>query len=175
MNWRQYLAWALLYDVHPWLTGREDEVVDTLRLYATYCFWVRGNKLSTINGKIAAIAHVHKRKLGLQIPTGHCWLKAVKAGILRIQGENDGNVAQLRLPLTWGILTEGRRYCAEHQLRQYKCRQLGELVWSGLALSYLLLMRQSELFADDKTKMAHQDFCVRRGDLTVQAGSCSGE
>ena len=45
------------------------------------------------------------------------------------------------------------------------------MVWAGLALSFFLLCRASELFAYDDTKLVHPEFCLTRRDLTFRQGS----
>jgi hypothetical protein len=44
------------------------------------------------------------------------------------------------------------------------------VIWCGLALSYLVLARTSELFADDKSKMVHTDFGLLRSDISFFDG-----
>jgi hypothetical protein len=101
----------------------------------------------------------------LILPMSHYWLSAAKKGIERRQGSDGGNVQQLRLLLRWELLTTGRQACEQYQYDARRCH-LGEVIWCGLALSYLLLARTSELFADDKSKMVHTDFGLLRSDLS---------
>ena len=41
----------------------------------------------------------------------------------------------------------------------------GKVVWIGLALSYFLMLRASELFAGEKREF-HSVYCLRRGGVT---------
>jgi hypothetical protein len=133
--------------------------------YTGYCFEKKNNKLCTINVKLAAISYHHKIKFGVDLPMSHYWLSAAKKSIERRQGSDGGNVQQLRLPLRWELLTTGRQACEQYQYDVRRCH-LGQVIWCGLALSYLLLARTSELFADDKSKMVHTDFGLLRSDLS---------
>ena len=45
----------------------------------------------------------------------------------------------------------------------------GRVVWIGLALTYLLLLRASELFAEDDGRV-HAVYCLRGGDVVFYAG-----
>ena len=45
----------------------------------------------------------------------------------------------------------------------------GRVAWIGLALAYLLLLRASELFAEDDGRV-HAVYCLRGGDLAFYAG-----
>lgn len=45
----------------------------------------------------------------------------------------------------------------------------GRVVWIGLALSYHLWLRASELFADDKGWF-HEVYCLRRGEIAHVKG-----
>ena len=80
----------------------------------------------------------------------------------RMSGKN----AQVRLPLTWSILAHG-------YLTVTSSQEGGDVMWLGLALSYFLLCRASELFAY-ANGFVHPNFCLTRdcliffrGDLQV--------
>lgn len=56
------------------------------------------------------------------------------------------------LPLTWAILAEGYLTFTNHL-------RTGDVIWLGLALSYFLLCRVSELFAY-ANGLVHPEFCL---------------
>ena len=74
--------------------------------------------------------------------------------------------AQVRLPLTRSIL-------AHEYLTATSPQEGGDLMWLGLALSYLLLCRASELFAC-ANGLVHPDFCSGRDCLTFFRGDVQG-
>ena len=51
-------------------------------------------------------------------------------------------------PLPWQLIREGRQAVCESE-------EEGAVVWMGLALSFVLLCRASELFAYDDTESVH--------------------
>ena len=68
----------------------------------------------------------------------------------------------MRLPLTWSILA--------HEYLTVMSPQEGEdVMWLGLALSYFLLCRASELFAY-ANGLVHADFCLTRDCLAFFRG-----
>ena len=79
----------------------------------------------------------------------------------RIPGDVRKN-AQVRLPLTWSIL-------AHEYLTVTSSQEGGDVMWLGLALSYFLLCRASELFAF-ANGLVYPDFCFTRGCLTFFRG-----
>ena len=64
----------------------------------------------------------------------------------------------------WQLLCEGRQVVCESE-------EEGVVVWAGLALSFFLICRASELFAHDDTKLVHPEFCLTRRYLTFRQGS----
>ena len=73
---------------------------------------------------------------------------------------------QVRLPLTWSIL-------AHEYLTVTSSQGGGDVLWLGLALSFFLLCRASELFAC-ANGLVHPDFCLTRDCLTVFRGDVQG-
>ena len=67
-----------------------------------------------------------------------------------------------RKPLTWALLVAGRG--AVEGLGN-----AGQLIWKGLALSYLLLCRASEIWAYE-TGLVQSEFCLTRQDLVFFKG-----
>ena len=70
--------------------------------------------------------------------------------------------AQVRLPLTWALLSQGKQVVAIMV-------DGGHIMWLGLALSYFLLCRASELwaYADGKN---HPEFCLTCNCFTLFRG-----
>ena len=97
----------------------------------------------------------------------------IPSGYDRGSGKRDRQIpgdvrknAQVRLPLTWSILA--------HVYLTVTSSQEGEdVMWLGLALSYFLLCRASELFARANGLM-HPDFCLTRDCLTFFRGDVQG-
>ena len=61
---------------------------------------------------------------------------------------------QVRLPLTWAMLSQGRRVVASMVDGE-------DVMWLGLAMSYFLLCRASELWAYANGQV-HLEFCLTR-------------
>ena len=74
--------------------------------------------------------------------------------------------AQVGLPLTWSIL-------AHEYLTVTSSQEGGLVMWLGLALSYFLLCRASELFAC-ANGLVHPDFCLTRDCPTFFRGDVQG-
>ena len=70
--------------------------------------------------------------------------------------------ARVRLPLTWSILSP-------EYLTVTSSQEGGDVMWLGLALSYFLLCRASELFAC-ANGLVHPSFCLTRDCLTFFRG-----
>ena len=78
-----------------------------------------------------------------------------------IPGDIRKNV-QVGLPLTWSIL-------AHEYLTVTNSQEGGDVMWLGLALSYFLLCRASELFAY-ANGLGHPNFCLTRDCLALFRG-----
>ena len=92
----------------------------------------------------------------------NCMVTEVGKGIVRAHGESEVR-PQVRRPLSWDLLTEGRRSVA-------KVETEGWVIWSGLALSFHLLCRASEIWAFGNGPV-HQDVFLIRRDLVFLAGA----
>ena len=88
-------------------------------------------------------------------------IAAAGIGIDRFRGMSGKN-AQVRLPLTWSIL-------AHEYLTVTSSQEGGDVIWLGLAWSYFLLCRASELFAY-ANGLVHPDFCLTSDCLTFFCG-----
>ena len=82
---------------------------------------------------------------------------AVGRGIDRAHGISKKK-AQVRLPLTWAMLSQGRRVVASMVDGE-------DVKWLGLAMSYFLLRGASELWAYANGQV-HPEFCLTRNCLT---------
>ena len=96
------------------------------------------------------------------MPTSHCMVTAVEKGIERAHGKPEVR-PKVRKPLSWYLLTGGRSDVAEVETE-------GWVIWSGLALSFHLLRRASEIWAFGNG-LVHPDFCLTRRDLVFFAGA----
>ena len=68
-------------------TASELEVVDELAEYMAYCCAVRGNRDSTVAGKLVAVNFFHEQWMGKSLSLNHFRIKAVKVGIQRAHVE----------------------------------------------------------------------------------------
>lgn len=126
-----------------------------------YCTHELGNKESTIGGKLVAVSLYHQQCWGIKLPLGNVFLKGVRKGIKRKQVE-EGVQQKIRRPLSWGIITEMQGEAAEWG-------EGGRVLWIGFALSYLLMMRASELFTGEGGR-ANGAFILTRGDVAFFNG-----
>ena len=65
--------------------------------------------------------------------------------------------------MTWAMLKEMEDTAGEWGVG-------GRIAWIGLALTYLLLLRASELYAEDSGRV-HAQYCLRRKDIAFFAGN----
>ena len=94
----------------PWLHTLADPdqaLGEVLEFMACRCF-VHNNQQSTVRGYLAAIKYFHKMHAGWELPTSRCMITAVGKGIDRAYGMVPKK-AHVRLPLTWSILSQGKR------------------------------------------------------------------
>ena len=146
----------------PWLNLLDKSEVLTLLLeFMAYRLFSFNNQQFTVRGYLAAIKFFHKLYLGWELTTSHCMIAAAGKGIGRFRGMSGKN-AQVRLPLTWSILAHG-------YLAVTSSQEGGDVMWLGLALSYFLLCRASELFAY-ANGLVLPDFCLTRDCLTFFRG-----
>ena len=102
-----------------------------------------------------AVNFFHEQWMGKTLPLNHFRIKAVKEGIKRAHVEG-GTQQRMRRPLSWEMLKEMEEAAKEWGMG-------GRVVWIGLALTYLLLLRASELFAEDDGSV-HAVYCLRGGE-----------
>ena len=161
-KWNTWIEFMKKKGRGPWLKSLDKSEVLTLLLQFMACrLFSFNNQQSTVRGYLAAIKFFHKLYLGWELTTSHCMIAAAGKGIGRFWGMSGKN-AQVRLPLTWSILAHG-------YLTVTSSQEGGYVMWLGLALSYFLLCRVSELFAY-ANGLVHPDFCLTRDCLTFFRG-----
>ena len=146
-----------------WLREEDgiDSAVRNLSVFvASRCF-VHKNQSQTIRGYLSAIKYFHKVHMGWVLPTSHFQILAVLKTVDRAHAQTLTR-PRTRKPLTWKMLETGRSMVEG-------MGESGRLIWMGLALSFLLLCRASELWAYE-TGLVHSDFCLTRGDLSFFLG-----
>ena len=162
-KWKAWTKFMSKKGMGPWLHLLDAAVViNTLLEFMACRLFAFDNQLSTVRGYLAAIKFFHKLHLGWEVPTSHCLIVAAGKGIARIRG-GVGKKAQVRLPLTWSMLAQGYLTVSEF-------KEGGRVMWLGLALTYFLLCRASELFAY-ADGLVHPEFCLTRNSLTFYRGT----
>ena len=131
---------------------------------ASRCF-VHNNLQSTVRGYLAAIIFSHKMFGGWELRMSHSIIVAVGKGIDRAQGMA-GKKRQVRLPLTWALLAQGRQVVLSIE-------EGGYVMWLGLEVQYFLLCRPSELWAYASGQV-HPEFCLTRNCRTFFQRSTFG-
>ena len=162
-KWQAWRRHRNLSGLGPYLLqsdGVESAVKALTEFMTARCFVYR-NQSQTVRGYLAAIKYFHKMFAGWELPTTHCMVVAVGKGIDRAHGKSDIK-PRVRKPLTWGMIGAGRAVVEA-------LGEEGKVAWLGVALSYFLLCRASELWAYGNG-LVHADFCLTRGDLTFLKG-----
>ena len=96
-----------------------------------------------------------------ELPMSHSMIVAVGKGINRAHGTAKKK-KQVRLPLTWALLAQGRQVVLSME-------EGGYVMWLGLAVSYFLLCRASELWAYANGQV-HPEVCLTRNCLAFFHG-----
>lgn len=139
-KWTKWSEFMRMKGRGPWLHLTDElQVLNLLLEFMAWRLFSFSNQQSTVRGYLAAIEFYHKLYLGWELPTNHCTIVAAGKGTDRTRRTSDKK-AQVRLPLTWSILSQGF-------LSVTDSKNGGRVMWLGLALSYFLLCRASELFA----------------------------
>ena len=164
--WARFRAFASFRQAKrksPWLEMKDGEqaAVDALLEFMAFRCFVHKNQSGTIRGYLAAIKFFHRMYAGWDLPTAHCMVVAVCKGIDRAHGWSDVK-PRTRRPLTWNVLLSGKASV-------WGMRVEGPVIWMGLAVSFLLLCRASELFAYNNGRV-HSQFCLTRGNLKFSKG-----
>ena len=129
-KWNTWVGERAAQGKGPWLQHNPDYpnqvLYELMEFMACRCF-VRNNQQSTVRGYLAAIKFFHKLYAGWELPTSHGMIVAVGKGIDRAHGMSQKK-AQVRLPLTWALLSQGKQVVASMV-------DGGHVMWLGLALS----------------------------------------
>ena len=165
-KWNNWLEFMKKKGTGQWLNLLDKSKVFTLLLEFMACrLFSFNNQQSIVRGYLAAIKFFHKLYLGWELTTSHCMIAAAGKDLDRFRGMSGKN-AQVRLPLTLSILSH-------EYLTVTSSQEGGDAMWLGLALSYFLFCRASELFAY-ANGLVHPDFCLThdcliffRGDVQV--------
>ena len=163
-KWRAWCYARAAQGKSPWLLrtdGEEVAVVALTEFMALRCFTFK-NQSTTIRGYLSAIKYYHKMFGGWDLPTDHHMVVAVGKGVDRAHCRSDVK-PKVRKPLTWDMLVQGWGFFANRG-REWSA------VWMGLALSYHLLCRASEIWAYGNG-LVHPDFCLTRRDVVFFRGT----
>ena len=125
--WRQWVKWREWRGRSCWLeaTASELEVVDELAEYMAYYCAVRGDRESTVAGKLMAVNFFHEQWMGKTLTLNHFRIKAVKEGIKRAHVEG-GTQQRIKRPLSWEMVKEMKEAAMEWGVG-------GRVAWIGLA------------------------------------------
>ena len=129
--------------------------------FAAWCFASQGNAASTISGKLAAVQYFHRMQVQVEVVTTSPVLQGALKGIARSHVEN-GTHHRTRLPVTWQMLLEGECLIPSWG-------DGGKVLWLCLSLSYFLLTRSDEMFANS-SGVVHSVHCLTRRDVAFFAG-----
>ena len=130
-------------------------LTEVLEFMASRCFV--HNTQQSIDRYLATIIFFHKMFAGWELPMSHYMIVAAGKGIDRAHG-TAMKEKQLRLPLTWALLAQGPQ-------GNLSVAEGGYVTWLGLAVSYFLLCRASELWAHASGHV-HPEFCLTRNCLS---------
>ena len=159
-----WVKWRGIAGKSPWIgKGKEEEeVANELAEFMAYCGAVLGNQLSTIRGKLVAVSFYHQQFRDMSLPLSGAFVRGVGEGIKRKHVEK-GTQQRVRRPLTWGMLSYMQDEVGARSAE-------GRVLWIGLAMSYFLLLRASELFAENASGRVHDVYGLRRRDVAFFAG-----
>jgi hypothetical protein len=130
-----------------WASSNEEEATDEVLAFIAYCYVERGNTKGRIDSNLAAINYFHKVFMDREIPVQSFQVTGAKKGVDQRQGgsrqkQRERGVGGVRVPFTAHMIKVGRP--ASDAPRKMK------VLWCGVALSYHLLLRASELWAGEK-------------------------
>ena len=165
--WNKWQTWCRLRAIEgksPRLAegdGVDAAVKEMTKFMALRCFAFK-NQSQTIRGYLSAMKYLHRMFGGWELATSHCMVVAVGKGIDRAHGKSEIR-PKVSKPLTWDLLTTGMKSACEVGTE-------GWVVWTGLALSFHLLCRASEIWAYGNG-LVHADLCLTRRDSTFFSGA----
>ena len=132
------------------------EQVEKLAAFMAYCTSEK-NEETTIGSKFVAVNFYHMQyDKGMKLPLDSLYIKGVRQGIKRKQVEA-GAEQRMRGPLTSGMLTE-----MQQEVR--KRGDEGKVLWIGLALTYLLMLRSEELYGRERVRV-YEVHCLQGEDV----------
>ncbi|CAB1118551.1 unnamed protein product [Ectocarpus sp. CCAP 1310/34] len=163
-KWDTWTAERAKANLSPWLYEEDgvDSAVRELTVFMASRCLVYKNQSQTVKGYLAAIKYFHKLYAGWELPTSHFRVVAVGNAIDRLHARAETKPL-VRQPLTVPMIIAGRERAQTDAFRL--------VTWMGIALSYFLLCRASELWAYHNG-LVHADFCLTRGNLVFFEGSC---
>jgi hypothetical protein len=144
----------------------EWEMVKRIAGFMTYCFYTQKNQLSTIVNKLSGINHIHQSETGISLPVTHEWLKGIKEGMVRKQGDKSQTEREknIRRPVTCKMLQEG-----EAVVEQWGSMGGARLRYLAMELAVTFLLRASEYLAYDNGS-THKQYCLSRGAVSFWLG-----
>jgi len=128
---------------------------------ALRCFTFK-NQSQTVRGYLAAIKCFRKMFGGWDLPTSHRMVTAVGKGIDRAHGKSEVR-PKVRKPLSWDLLTKGRRSVVEVEIQR-----VGNLERSRVVVPPIVQSLGNWAFGNG---LVHPDFCLTRRDLVFFAGA----
>lgn len=163
-KWAAWVAERARANLSPWLYehDRTDSAVRELTVFMASRCLAYNNQSQTMKGYLAAIRYFHKMYAGWELPTSHFRVVAVGKAIDRLHARAETK-PHVRLPLTVVTMILAGRERAQTEVFRL-------VTWMGIALSYFLLCRASELWAYHNG-LVHTDFCLTRGDLAFFEGA----
>lgn len=167
--WRVWQLHRHALGLSEYLEGSNDEMVDGIIDFLAsahekeFSKWGPKTAFSALSG----ISFMHKIK-NISLPITDYRIKMVKKGMTRLYGldcteAGKPAVRAKRRPLTKEMLVASKRSVVLWN------GPAGLVPWYGLALSYFLLCRASELYSSG-SKGVHEAYCLRRDSLTFYEG-----
>jgi hypothetical protein len=158
--WRDFLT---PLKGRAWISEDPEEARDEILAFMAYCYGERGNGEQRIACNLSAVNYFHKVHLGREIPVKDTLVGGAKRGIDRKQGKSrqarrEKGIGAKRAPFTSQMIHASRPTVSVSKKER--------VLWCGLALSYHLLLRASELWADNGTTGRVTEYGLRRRHLS---------
>ena len=134
----------------------EMELVGEWVEFMGYSCAEKGNKESSIVGKLVVINFYHEQFVGLSVPMGYPLIRSVSQGIKRAHVET-GSQQRVRRPLTRRMFRGMQGSIASWVDRE-------RVLWIGLPLSCLCYDFQNCLPRGEECIVKYTRYCLRRGD-----------
>jgi hypothetical protein len=151
------------YKGRAWASEEPEEAKEEILAFMAYCFGERGNGEQRIASNLSAINYFHKMHLGREIPVNNMLVSGAKKGIERKHGKSrqtrrEKGIGEKRAPFTTQMIHAGRPTASASSKER--------VMWCGLALSHHLLLRASEMWADNGAAGRVTEFGLRRRHLS---------